>query len=138
MEGIKFYNQLYTDKDFCLQLGKVMLSASRLESELIRYLSKQGVKENTQRANLGKLIRIAENNNLLVKIIPVLKDINGQRNYFSHNLHALFTGLIDETILTISDLLDADINLFTDRAIQLEENLAHLANIIAKYNENSA
>lgn len=137
LEGVEFFEQLYSDADFCKNLGKVMLSASRLESELIRYLSAHGVEEKTDRANLGKLIRIAKDNNLLEKMVPVLREIKDQRNYLSHNLHALFTGLIDETVLPRSELLDSDIDVFTDRAVQLDENLSGLANIMAKYNEST-
>lgn len=137
LEGVKFFNQLYSDNDFCLNLGKVMLSASRLETELIIYLSKQGVKEKTHRANLGTLIQIAKNNELLVKMVPVLQEIKNQRNYLAHNLHALFVGLIDETVLSSSDLIDSDIDVFSDRAVQLDDNLVALANIVAKYNENT-
>ena len=120
-----------------MHLGKVMLSASRLESELIKYLSQNEVKEKVHRANLGVLIRIAEKNSLLVKMIPVLKEIKDQRNYLSHNLHALFVGLIEETVLPRSDLLDSDIDVFTDKAWQLDENLRGLSDIVAKYNENT-
>lgn len=137
LEGVEFFNQLYVDKEFCLYLGKVMLSASRLESELIKYLSNKEVKEKTHRANLGALIRIAEDNSILEKVVPVLREIKDQRNYLSHNLHALFVGLIDETVLPRTDLLDSDIDVFTDRAVQLDENLSGLADIMAKYNENT-
>ena len=134
MEGVSFFNILYSDNEFCSSLGKAMLSASRLESALIKYLSKNNVPEKTHRANLGTLIHIAENNALLTKLIPVLKEIKNKRNYLSHNLHALLTGLIEEPIFITSDLLDSDIDLFTIRTIQLDEDLAHLANIIEKYN----
>ena len=137
LQGIEFFNQLYADEGFCMHLGKVMLSASRLESELIKYLSQNEVKEKVHRANLGVLIRIAEKNSLLVKMIPVLKEIKDQRNYLSHNLHALFVGLIEETVLPRSDLLDSDIDVFTDKAWQLDENLRGLSDIVAKYNENT-
>lgn len=137
LEGVDFFNQLYADEGFCINLGKVMLSASRLESELIKYLSDQGVKEKTHRANLGALIRIAEDNYLLGKMIPALREIRDQRNYLSHNLHALFVELIDETVLPRTGLLDSDIDIFTDRAAQLDENLSSLADIIVKYNGNT-
>lgn len=136
LEGVEFFNQLYADEEFCLYLGKVMLSASKLESELIKYLSSKEVKENTHRANLGALIRIAENNCLLEKMIPVLREIKDQRNYLSHNLHALFIGLIDETVLHRTDLLDFDIDVYTNRVLQLDENLSGLADVISKYNGN--
>ena len=137
LEGVEFFHQLYSHGDFCMHLGKVMLSASRLESELIRYLSAHDVKEKTQRANLGILIRIAKDNDLLEKMISVLKEVKDQRNYLSHNLHTLFTNLIDESVLPRSELLDSDIDVFTDHTLQLEENLRGLADIMAKYNENT-
>lgn len=114
-----------------------MLSASRLESELVNYLSNKGVKEKTHRANLGTLIRIAEDNSMLEKMIPILREIKEQRNYLSHNLHALFIGLIEETVLPRTDLLDSDIDVFTDKAVQLDENLSGLADIMGEYNENT-
>ncbi len=137
LEGVEFFNQLYSDEKFCLHLGKVILSASRLESELIKYLSGKKVKEKTHRANLGALIQIAEDNSLLEKMTPVLREIKDQRNYLSHNLHALFVGLIDETVLPRTDLLDSDIDIFTDRAMQLDENLSALADIMARHNANT-
>jgi len=135
--GVEFFNQLYADNLFCLYLGKVMLSASRLESELIKYISNKRPDEKTHRASLGTLIGIIENNSLLKQMLPALRDIKGQRNYLAHNLHSLFVGLIDESVLPRTDLLDSDIDIFAARATQLDENLISIADIISKYNENN-
>ncbi len=137
LESIEFFNQLYSDEKFCQFLGKVMLSASRLESELINYLLNEGIREKTHRASLGALIQIAESHSLLGEMIPILREIKNQRNYLSHNLHALFIGLIEETVLPRADLLDSDMDMFTDKAVQLNENLSGIADIMRKYNEHT-
>lgn len=137
LSGNEFFKQLYADDEFCKQLGRTMLAAGRLESELIRHIQTNNSESKTNRANLGKLIGIVEKNMLLTKMLPALKDINAQRNYLAHNIHALFTGLIEETILPSKELLDSDIDVFSDRAVELTENLNGLADIVAKYNENT-
>ncbi len=132
-----FFEQLSTDDEFCKQLGKAMLSAGRLESELIKYIQNNQSSAKTSKANLGRLIGIAEKHELLANMVPALKVINDQRNYLAHNIHALFTGLIEETILPRSELLDSDIDIFTERACQLTENINGLSDIVAKDNENT-
>ena len=53
-----------------------------------------------------------------------------QRNFITHNIYALFTDLIDETIMEKENLLDSDVELYIERAWQLTENLNDLANLI--------
>lgn len=133
LQGIEFFNQLSDDEDFCKELGRAMLAAGRLEAELIRYFSITGIDETTNKANLGRLLRIAKKNEILVKMIPALEMLNEQRNYLAHNIYALFSGQVEETILPRSVLIDSDIDVFTERAWQLKENLNGLANIVSKY-----
>ncbi len=64
-------------------------------------------------------------------MIPALEMLKDQRNYLAHNLHGLFSGMIEETILERTNLLDSDVDLFTERAWQLQRNLNALAEIIA-------
>lgn len=132
-----FFEQLFADDEFCKQLGKAVLSAGRLESELIKYIQNNQSGTKTNKANLGRLIGIAKKHELLANMVPALKVINDQRNYLAHNIHALFTGLIEETILPRSELLDSDIDIFTERACQLTENINGIADILAKDNENT-
>lgn len=137
LEGLNFYNQLSTEDQFCAELGKAVLAAGKLESELIKYVSINNIPEETNKANLGRLIRIAKKHEILVKMLPALEQLNLQRNYLAHNIYALFFGLVEETILERSGLLDSDIDVFTERAWQLTENLNGLADIVASYNENT-
>lgn len=137
LEGVEFFNQLSDDENFCKELGRAMLAAGRLEAELIKYFSAKGVDEKTNKANLGRLLRIAKKNEILVKMVPALETLNDQRNYLAHNIYALFSGQVEETILPRSGLLDSDIDVFTERAWQLKENLNGLANIVANYSKST-
>jgi len=131
-EGIEFYKLLYADDEFCKELGKAVLAAGRLEVELIKYINNKNVGEKTKKANLGKLIFFAKKHELLAKMVPAVETIRDQRNYLAHNIYALFSGLVEETILPRSDLLDLDVDVYTDRACQLKENINGLADIVAR------
>ena len=135
LTDLEFFEQLYADDDFCKQLGKAILSAGRLESELIIYISNNKSGSKVTKATLGKLIRTTEKEELLANMVPVLKIIKEQHNYLTHNTHALFAGLVEETLLPRTGLLDSDIDAFTDRAWQTTESINGLANILVKYNE---
>jgi hypothetical protein len=135
-KGIEFYNLLVQSDDFTSELGKVALASGKLEAELIIFLKKKGVEGKYDTATLGTLIDIAEKKELLKKsLVNNLRLISRQRNYITHNIYALFSDLIDETILEKDNLLDSDVILYIDRAWQLKENLDGLADIIKKENE---
>jgi len=131
-EEIEFYNLLYADDEFCKELGRAVLAAGRLEAELIKYMDNKNVGEKIKRATLGTLIEYARNHKLLTKMVPSLETMRDQRNYLAHNIYALFSGLIEETVLPRSGLLDSDIDVFTDRVCQLAGNLNGLADVVAK------
>lgn len=131
-EGLEFYSLLCEDDEFCAEFGRAMLAAGRLESALKKMLTTHAPDENTRRATLGRLITYARKNNLLEKMIPSLEMLCNQRNYLAHNIHALFSGQIEETILQRTDLLDSDVPCFTERAWQLKENLNGLSEIIER------
>lgn len=135
-KGIDFYNLLIESNEFTSLLGKATLASGRLESELIIFFKQNRINGDYERATLGTLIEIARKNKLLDNnLIIALKDISKQRNYIAHNIYALFTDLIDETILEKNNLLDSDIHLYIERVWQLNENLDRLAEIIKQRNE---
>lgn len=132
VEGLEFFQLLYEDDAFCIELGRAILAAGRLESVLTEYLNEHVNDQKVADASMGRLIAFAKQHNLLTPMVPVLETLKYQRNYLAHNIHALFSGLVEETILTRTDLLDSDVDTFTDRAWQLKENLNGLADIIAR------
>ena len=128
--GLEFFQLLYEDDEFCKELGRAVLAAGRLESELTQYLNESVADQKIADASLGRLITFARKHQLLTKMLPVLEMLRDQRNYLSHNIHALLAGVVEETILDRSNLLDSDVDTFTERAWQLKENLNGLADII--------
>ncbi len=132
-EGLDFYSLLCKDDEFCQELGRAVLAAGRLESALIQYVSQNAPSRNTTRATLGQLITRAKKHDMLSRMLPALESVRDQRNYLTHSIHALFSGLVEETILERSNLLDSDVNLFIDRAWQLADNLNGLAEILENH-----
>ena len=122
---------MYADTEFCAELGRAMLAAGRLESELKQFFAANNVRS-AEKATLGQLVKLLEHHDLLNKMQPHLDHLSKQRNYLAHSIHALFDELIDETILPRSNLLDSDVDLFSERAWQLADNLNALADIVAK------
>ena len=58
-----------------------------------------------------------------------------QRDCITHITYALFTDLIDESIIEKENLLDSDVELYINRAGQLTKNLNDLANLIKDKNK---
>ena len=138
VEGLAFYRLLCDDDAFCAELGRAILAAQRLESALKQFLRSNALEVDTAHATLGRLISFAESKKLLTQMLPPLKMLRDQRNYLTHNVHALFFGLVEETILERDGLLDSDVATFTERAWQLKENLNGLAEIIEHDTHNKA
>lgn len=130
-QGKEFYDLLYQSDEFTSELGKVTLASSKLEAEIMLFLKRKGIKDNYEKATLGKLIDIVKKNNLIdYNLIISLKQISIQRNYLTHNIYSLFIDLLDETILEKNNLLDSDVHTYIERTWQLKENLIALSEII--------
>ncbi|WP_321371149.1 hypothetical protein [uncultured Draconibacterium sp.] len=132
--GVDFFNLLMENEEFNKEIGKLTLAAGRLEAELIRYYKRKDINENLSRFTLGKLIEFGKNNDLLERnLVYALENTCKQRNYITHNIYALFTELIDETVLPKNDLIDTDVLTYTDKAWETRNNLINLADLISKY-----
>ena len=130
--GLEFYRLLRADDEFCAELGRAVIAAGRLESALVRFLQDRDPDLRTARATIGTLIRYAEERALLSDLAPALRTLATQRNYLAHSLHALFSGLVQESILPRSGLLDSDVNGFTERAWQLHQDLDRFAELVER------
>jgi len=133
-----FFDLLYNDVEFCNGMGKVMLSASKLETSLRKFLKTKHIKFNPK-ATLGNLVTILIENNLLSENGQIhFKNLALQRNYLAHNLYALFTKEIEETIIIgIDELTAEDTDVFIYRAYQLAEDFLFFSEIVSKANINS-
>ena len=128
--GLDFFVCLEKDDEFCAALGRATLAASKLETMFVIYLRNSGQNDFPANANLGRMLAYAQANQLLARIIPHLNELKDQRNYITHNLHHLFYDLVAETALPMEGLIDSDVDIYTDRMIQLAENLNGLARIV--------
>lgn len=130
-DGPEFFALLVADDPFCAELGRAVLAAGRLETALAQHIARHP-DASYRRATLGQLIELAKRYRLLTSMLPVLEDLRDQRNYITHNLHGLLSGPLTETVLPSVGLLDSDVDLFTERARQLAENLNDLAAIVER------
>lgn len=131
--GLDFFNKLMESEEFNQELGKVTLAAGRLEVELIQYYRRIGVNDNLNRFTLGKLIQFGKKNDLLESnLASALESTCTQRNYITHNIYALFSEVIDETILPKNNLLDTDVLTYIEKAWITRNNLIDLADLINK------
>jgi len=129
-EGLDFYSLLRENDEFCKELGRAVLASGRLESALKCYINREQLNPKIKKFTLGQLIDFAEKHKMLSGMVCSLEILRDQRNYMTHNIHALFSGLIVETILGRTNLLDSDVHVFTERAWQLTKNLDGLAEIL--------
>ncbi len=133
--GIDFFNLLMESSEFNQELGRITLAAGRLEAELIRLYKRKGINDDLSKYTLGKLIQYGEKKKLLNKnLVSALDSTCKQRNYITHNVYALFSDLIDETMLPKNNILDSDVWTYTEKAWETNRNLIDLAEIISKEN----
>ena len=130
VSGPEFFGLLWEDCAFCAELGRVTLAAGRLESALKQYVSARVPGSDTDKATLGRLIGYCEKHSCLDRLLPALRMLKEQRNYLIHSIHALLFGLVEETILEGSGLVDSDVATYTERAWQLKEDLLGLAEVV--------
>jgi hypothetical protein len=128
----QFFELLYNDVEFCDGVGKVMLSASKLETNLRKYLKAKNIKCGPK-STLGNLVSKLIENSLLTKNGQMhFSDLALKRNYLAHSLYDLFTEEIEETILERDELTALDNDIFIYRARVLAKDFLHFANIVAK------
>lgn len=132
-----FFQLLYDDKRFCGALGQVMLSASKLESQLRKYLELKGNPIDHKKATLGKLINeLKKGNHISRNMEMILLTLKMQRNYLSHSIYDLLAEEIEETILS-RDVLPSDVLYYAEKAEETADNCMHIASIIQEHIQES-
>ena len=132
----RFFELLYDNTEFCDGVGRVMLSASKLETNIRKYLKAKHIAFRPK-STLGSLVTKLTENNLLTENGEMLfHDLVLVRNYLAHSLYDLFTKEIEKTILVRDKLYAEDIDIFIYRAYQLAEDFLHFAKIVSKADAN--
>lgn len=151
INGQKFFKELYENEEFCNKLGKIILLAGKLESLLIKLIENSSSDTNYN-LTMGKLIDKIEKLKLLPKnTIEVLRLLCEQRNHLTHNIFIILSDLIEDSKLIeninsnksyikreiFKGLLEEkeyfsydDIQVYIERAYQLEDNLMHITESI--------
>ena len=131
-----FYQLLYDDQRFCQAVGQVMLSASRLESLLRKYLEIQGCSIEHKNATLGKLIsELKSGSHISENFEMILLELKMQRNYLSHSIYDLLSDEIQETILE-RDVVPMDVIYYAEKAEETADNCSHIANVVQEHIKN--
>jgi len=129
----EFFRLLYAETSFCAGVGRVMLAAAILETNLRRYLRARSIKKVRGNATLGNLVSLLKANKLLSRNGEMhFDDLATKRNYLAHSLYDLFTNVIEETILPRTQLAAGDVVMFVDRAEQLAKDFYHFSRLVAE------
>lgn len=130
MNNEHFYNLLYTNDEFCMELGRVILITEKLESLIKKFLDEND--ENTQflESTLGGLIFKLKKHDSLKNVVPALNMLKNQRNCLIHEIHSYFSGLIENTLIDDENIIDSDVSLFIERAIIIKDNVEGIIKII--------
>ncbi|MFZ6673383.1 hypothetical protein [Undibacterium sp. Xuan67W] len=132
VEPQDFFRMLFDDAEFCSGLGKVMLAAGMLETNLRRYLGSKQVKFKDS-DTLGILVNKLKQTDLLTENGKAhFSDLAKKRNYLAHNLYGLFSNEFDVTILPREQLVSVDTLMFVSRVETLYNDFVYFAKIVAK------
>ena len=128
VDSQEFFDLLYNDVNFCNGLGKIMLAAGMLETNLRTYLNLKGIKQKNKKSTLGALISTLKKNNLLSRNGEMhFEDLKLKRNYLAHSLYDLFSHKIEQTVLPRENLVEMDVEMFAEKAQTLAGDLIFFA-----------
>ena len=130
---LEFYDLLEGNDEFCCVLGKIMLVASKLEILLKQYLRLHVSEVSEKRATLGNLIKILKDNGHLTRNGEIhFSQANMQRNYLIHNLYGSFVNEIEQALLPVENLVDMDIEVYIEKALQTVENFHSYTDLVSR------
>ena len=133
----QFFELLYDNSEFCDSMGKVILAASKLETNLRKYLKAKQIAFRSK-STLGQLVfKLIENNLLSRNGEMHFHDLALVRNYLAHSLYDLFIKEIEQTIISRDKLYPEDIDYFIYRAYQLAEDFLHFSKIVSDADINA-
>ena len=124
------FESLYTDDSFALELGRFVLSASRFEAILKKFLQAKADGSKLEKASMGGLLTKLKNSQYIGCTLDYhLSFILQQRNYFVHQLYDRLTGFtLDRT----------EVNQFRNRVKGLQDELDSFAKLFEEALQNQA
>ena len=133
----KFFELLYRDKDFTSGLGAVMLAAGMLETNLRCYMITRKIKKIGEKTTLGIMVDHLKKQSLLSCNGEMhFDDLVLKRNYLAHSLFDLFSKEIEESMLPRSELVEMDVEIFSEKVKATAEDFLHFAKIVKNADTN--
>jgi hypothetical protein len=110
-----FYEELLASDKFVMALGRLTLSAARLETAIKSFMQRKGIENATSAAPLGVLLKnLASSHKIDRTTSDHLHALVKQRNYFTHKLH--------EYLVDYQNMPD-EVEKFTSRANELKRQM---------------
>jgi hypothetical protein len=127
----EFFRLLYNESEFCDAVGKIMLAAGMLETNLRIYLRARDVEGVRANSTLGRMVTLLKKHQFLSRNGEMhFDDLVMKRNYLAHSLYDLFSSVIDETILPRNELVEMDVQIFAGRAQELAKEFFHFSKLV--------
>ena len=123
-------NKLYENEEFCTKLGKVILSSSILGEQLLVLVQNDKLDNDENRPHMAMLIKYIEKKEFFPAILPVLNQMT------TNNIDSLLSRMIGRSFLDEINLGD-NVNLYINKAIDLENKINLIYNIIKEHNKIS-
>lgn len=131
--ALKFFDLLHDDTEFCGGLGKVMLAAGMLETNLRRYMMARKIEGVGAKTTLGRMVSLLKEHGLLSRNGEMhFDDLALKRNYLAHSLYDLFSEEIEEAILPRTELVEMDVEMFSEKVNSTAQDFLHFSRIVSK------
>jgi len=124
-------NKLYENENFCVKLGKVILASSLLGEQLLILIQNEKLDNNDDnKPPMAMLVKYIEKKEFFPAIVPALNQMT------ENNIDLLLNKAIGRSFIE-EENLDDDLNSYIDSAIELENKLNLIYNMIKEHNKIS-
>jgi len=120
--------KLYENEEFCAKLGKVILSSSLLGEQILILIQNEKLDNNDNKPPMAMLIKYIEKKEFFPVIVPALNQMT------ENNIDSLLNKAIGRSFIDEQNL-DDDLNSYINSAIDLENKLNLIYNMIKEHNK---
>ena len=123
-------NKLYENEEFCTKLGKVILKSSLLGEQLLILIQNEKLDNDDNKPPMAMLIKYIDKKEFFPAIVPVLNQMT------ENNIDSLLSKAIGRSFIEDQNL-DDDLNSYINSAIDLENKINLIYNMIKEHNKIS-
>lgn len=123
-------NKLYENEKFCAKLGKVILASSLLGEQLLILIQNEKLDNDDTKPPMAMLVKYIEKKEFFPSMVPALNQMT------ENNIDLLLNKAIGRSFIEEKNL-DDDLDFYIDCAIDLENKLNLIYNMIKEHNKIS-